>query len=157
MCIRDRQEIEWEHSVIESRTGPVLMISNKSTIPFILWHIETIISAVGAQKGEDIRYHMGQDTFKEVLVAQALRPSDANGDMGVDPDDLMPPSYHLETIAEKRFGARLDRVSRIVSIDPEPRAPRSPISGRPCRPRCARSARSSRSANPRSPRRPRPR
>jgi len=121
MCIRDR-----EHSVIESRTGPVLMISNKSTIPFILWHIETIISAVGAQKGEDIRYHMGQDTFKEVLVAQALRPSDANGDMGVDPDDLMPPSYHLETIAEKRFGARLDRVSRIVSIDPEPEGAEKP-------------------------------
>jgi len=120
------QEIEWEHSVIESRTGPVLMISNKSTIPFILWHIETIISAVGAQKGEDIRYHMGQDTFKEVLVAQALRPSDANGDMGVDPDDLMPPSYHLETIAEKRFGARLDRVSRIVSIDPEPEGAEKP-------------------------------
>jgi hypothetical protein len=98
----------------------VLLISNKSTIPFVLWHIETIISAVGSQRGEEIRYHMGQDTFKEVLVAQAVRPSDADGDMGVDPGDLMPPSYHLEMIAEKRFGGRLDRMSRIVSIDPEP-------------------------------------
>jgi hypothetical protein len=120
------QEIAWEHSVIDKLPGPVLLISNKSTIPFVLWHIEAIISAVGAQRGEEIRYHMGQDTFKEVLVTQAIRPSDANGDMGVDPDDLMPPGYHLEMIAEKRFGARLDRLSRIVSIDPAPEAPAPP-------------------------------
>jgi 4-amino-4-deoxy-L-arabinose transferase-like glycosyltransferase len=114
------QEVAWEHAVIESRPGPILLISNKSTIPFVLWHIETIISAVGAQRGEEIRYHMSQDTFKEVIVAQAVRPSDADGDMGVDPDDMMPPSFHLQMVAEKRFGSRLDRLSRIVSIDPQP-------------------------------------
>jgi hypothetical protein len=123
------QEIQWEHAVIVSRPGPVLLISNKSTIPFVLWHIETIISAVGAQKAADIRYHMGQDTFKDVLVTQAIRPTDADGDMGVDPNDLMPPSYHLETIAEKRFGGRLDRISRIVSIDPPPDEARKPDQG----------------------------
>jgi hypothetical protein len=121
------QEIEWEHAIIESRPGPVLMISNKSTIPFILWHIEAVISAVGAQKGEQIRYHMGQGTFKDVLVSQALRPTSKDGQFGVDPDDLMPPSYHLETIAEKRFGMRVARMSRIVSIDPEaPGTPKPP-------------------------------
>ena len=121
------QEIEWEHGIIESRPGPVLMITNKSTIPFILWHIESVISAVGAQKGEQIRYHLGQGTFKDVLVAQALRPTSGKGEFGVDPDDLMPPGYHLQTIAEKRFGMRLARVSRIVSIDPlPPGAPRPP-------------------------------
>ncbi len=121
------QEIDWEHAIIESRPGPVLMISNKSTIPFILWHIEAVISAVGAQKGEQIRYHMGQGTFKDVLVSQALRPTSKDGDFGVDPDDLMPPSYHLQTIAEKRFGTRIARLSRIVSIDPAaPGAPKPP-------------------------------
>lgn len=120
------QEIEWERSIIESRPGPVLLLSNKSTIPFVLWHIEAILGAVGAQRGEEIRYHMGQDTFKEVLVTQAIRPTDADGDMGVDPADMMPATYHLEMIAEKRFGARLDRVSRIVSIDPEPEDAKKP-------------------------------
>jgi hypothetical protein len=120
------QEIEWERSVIEKRPGPVLLISNKSTVPFVLWHIETIISAVGSQRGEQIRYHMGQDTFKEVLVTQAIRPTSAEGDMGVDPEDMMPGNYHLETVAEKRFGARLDRLSRIVSIDPDPEGSRGP-------------------------------
>jgi Dolichyl-phosphate-mannose-protein mannosyltransferase len=114
------QELDWEHQIIESRPGPILMISNKSTIPFILWHIEAVISAVGAQKGEQIRYHMGEGTFKDVLVAQALRPTSKDGEFGVDPDDLMPAGYHLQTIAEKRFGMRIARLSRIVSIDPLP-------------------------------------
>jgi hypothetical protein len=121
------QELDWEHQIIESRPGPILMISNKSTIPFILWHIEAVISAVGAQKGEEIRYHMGQGTFKDVLVAQALRPTSKDGDFGVDPNDLMPPGYHLQTIAEKRFGVRIARLSRIVSIEPlPPGTPKSP-------------------------------
>jgi hypothetical protein len=129
------QELDWEHGIIAAQQGPLLVISNKSTIPFILWHIQAILNPAAATKGNDISYHMGQQTFREVLVTQAIRPSSAEGDMGVDPDDLLPPNFHLEKIAEKRFGGRLDRISRIVSIDPEPekapqpdqRAPETPL------------------------------
>jgi hypothetical protein len=114
------QELDWEKGFIETRQGPLLVISNKSTIPFILWHIQAILNPVAATKGDDILYHMGQGTFSEILVTQAIRPSSADGDMGVDPDDLLPPTFHLQKLAEKRFGGRLDRISRIVSIDPEP-------------------------------------
>jgi hypothetical protein len=117
------QELDWEKEIIESRPGPILFISNKSTIPFILWHIECSLNTVAAQKGDDIRYHMGQDTFKEVIVSQAIRPITDDGRMGIDPEDAMPPTFHLEQIAEKRFGGRLDRLSRVVSIDPAPAAP----------------------------------
>ena len=117
------QELEWERAVITARPGPVLMISNKSPIPFILWHIECVLNNIAMLKGADIRYHMGQGTFKEVIVSQAIRPTSADGEMGVDPEDVMPPIFHLERIAEKRFGGRLDRLSRIVSIDPEPDKP----------------------------------
>lgn len=127
------QELDWEHQLVASRPGPVLVISNRSTIPFILWHIPAIISAVGAQRGEQIRYHMGQGTFKEVLVVQTMRPTSIRGEYGVDPADMMPASYHLQTIAEKRFGANLARVSRIVSIDPEPAGEKGPVQG-PSRP-----------------------
>ena len=123
------QEIDWVHGLIASRPGPVLLISNRSTIPFVLWRIPTVISAVGAQRSEQIRYHMGQGTFREVLVVQTLRPTTEHGDYGVDPDDLMPASYHLQTVAEKRFGANLTRVSRIASIDPQPAAPAKPDQG----------------------------
>jgi hypothetical protein len=117
------KELDWEHGIIAARPGPVLVISNKSTIPFILWHIQSILNPVAATKGGDISYHMGQGTFSEVIVTQAIRPSTAEGGFGVDPEDLLPPSFHLEQIAEKQFGGRLDRMSRIVSIDPEPDKP----------------------------------
>ena len=85
--------------------------------------MQAILNPVAATKGNDISYHMGQGTFSEVIVTQAIRPSSAEGGLGVDPEDLLPPSFHLEKIAEKQFGGRLDRMSRIVSIDPEPDKP----------------------------------
>lgn len=115
------QEVEWEHEQLMKRPGPVLFISNKSTIPFVLLRIPTIINGVGRQRIPQIRYHMREGTFKEVIVAQALRPTTAAGQMGVDPDDVMPDSFRLEPIAEKRFGGRYARLSRLVGIE-EPAA-----------------------------------
>jgi hypothetical protein len=114
------KELEWEKTVIDSRPGPILFVSNKSTIPFILWHTEVLLNNIAALKGDDIRYHLSQETFKEVLVTQAIRPFTEDGRMGVDPDDVLPATFHLKMVAEKRFGGRLDRISRIVSIDPSP-------------------------------------
>ncbi len=112
------QELDWEHEMILSRPGPVLLLSNKSSIPFVLWQIPTLINGVGRQRGEQIAYHLHEGTFKEVIVAQALRPTSKDGEMGIDPEDLMPPGFHLEPIAQKRFGGRWARLSRLVSIDP---------------------------------------
>jgi hypothetical protein len=111
------QEVEWEHEKLLERPGPLLFITNKSTIPFVLWRVPTIINGVGRQRAEQIKYHLREGTFHEVIIAQALRPTSAQGDMGVDPDDLMPPNYRLETVAEKRFGGRWARLSRLISID----------------------------------------
>ncbi len=117
------KELEWEKTFIDSRPGPILFVSNKSTIPFILWHTEVLLNNIAALKGDDIRYHLSQETFKEVLVTQAIRPFTDDGRMGVDPDDVLPAAFHLQMVAEKRFGGRLDRISRIVSIDPSPALP----------------------------------
>ncbi|MBI5771815.1 MAG: hypothetical protein HZA93_28850 [Verrucomicrobia bacterium] len=113
------QEVEWEHDELVKRRGPILFISNKSTIPFVLWRVPTVINGVGRQRAAHIKYHVREGTFREVVVAQALRPTSPNGDMGVDPEDLMPPGFRLETIGEKRFGARWARLSRLVAIDGE--------------------------------------
>ena len=56
---------------------------------------------------------MGQETFKEVIVSQAIRPITDDGRMGVDPEDVMPPTFHLERIAEKLL--------RRAARPPEPR------------------------------------
>jgi hypothetical protein len=114
------QEVEWEHGELLKRPGPLLFISNKSTIPFVLWRVPTIINGVGRQRAAHIKYHLREGTFKEVIVAQALRPTSPQGDMGVDPEDLMPDHYRLEPIGEKRFGARWARLSRLVAIDDQP-------------------------------------
>ena len=111
------QEVEWEHEELLKRPGPVLFVSNKSTLPFVLWRIPTIISGVARQRAAQIGYHLREGTFKEVIVAQALRPTSVTGEMGVDPDDLMPPGYRLEPMVEKRFGGRYSRLSRLVAID----------------------------------------
>ena len=114
------QEVEWEHDILTSLHGRVLLISNKSTIPFVLWHIPTLINGVGRHRGDQIKYHMKEGTFSEVVVAQALRPTSAAGDMGVDPDDVLPDNFKLEIMAEKRFGGRWARLSRLVEIEDAP-------------------------------------
>jgi hypothetical protein len=115
------KEIEWEHSVLLTRSGPVLFISNTSTIPFILWHVPALLTVVGRNRGEQIAYHLKEKTFREVLIVQVLRPTSAEGELGIDPDDVMPDSFQLEMIAEKRFGARWTRISRLVAItSPQP-------------------------------------
>lgn len=116
------QEVEWEHELVARRNaaGPVLFISNKSTIPWVLWKTPCIINGVARLRPGHIRWHMGQGTFREVLVAQALRPTSKEGHFGVDPDDLLPDYFRLETVAEKRFGGRMARLSRLVAIDDVP-------------------------------------
>lgn len=112
------QEVEWEHTVLSARRGPVLFITNKSTIPYLLWRIPAVLNTVGRQRAAQINYHLGEGTFREVIVAQGLRPTSARGEMGIDPNDLLPPEFQLETIAEKRMGGRWARLSRVVAIRP---------------------------------------
>lgn len=117
------QEVEWEHTQIAQRRAPVLFITNKSALPFLLWRIPCLINSIARGRGEQIAYHLKEGTLREVIVAQALRPTSADGDLGVDPRDLMPERFHLEPIVTKRFGGRWIRLSKLVSIDPLPAAP----------------------------------
>ncbi|MBS0664163.1 MAG: glycosyltransferase family 39 protein [Verrucomicrobia bacterium] len=118
------KEIDWERDFVLRRSaGPRLILSNKSAIPWILWQIPSLDLVAAKKRGDQIRYHLAQGTFREVLVTQALRPTTPEGRFGLDPDDELPPTFHLETLAIKRFGGRMERLSRIVSVDPAPPAP----------------------------------
>jgi hypothetical protein len=116
------QEVNWEHDIVMARvpTGPILFISNKSTIPWVLWKIPAIINGVARLRPGHIRWHLAHGTFHEIIVAQALRPTTPNGHFGVDPEDVLPDYFHLATITEKRFGGRMARISRLVAIDDVP-------------------------------------
>ena len=115
------QEIAWEHDFLLTRPGRVLFVSNMSTIPFVLWRIPCVLTAVASTRGPQLRYHMRAGTFSEVLVAQDLKPSTPDGDMGIDPKDVLPDSFKLKTLKIQRFGSRWTRISQLVDVDiPDP-------------------------------------
>ncbi|HEY1791445.1 MAG TPA: hypothetical protein VGG34_00890 [Opitutaceae bacterium] len=116
------QELDWEQGIVSRLPGPVLIITNKSTIPFLLHGEEAILRDNVVARANDLRYHMGQETFATVVVTQAVRPITEDGAMGIDPDDILPGAFHLRRIAQKRFGTRFDRVSLLLSVDEQPGA-----------------------------------
>jgi hypothetical protein len=67
-----------------------------------------------------LRLQLEEGYFKEILLTQELRPASAEGQHQIVPEDIMPKSFHLETVAEKRFGTKLVRISRVMAIDPLP-------------------------------------
>lgn len=110
------QEIDWEHDFLASRKGPVLFISNMSTMPFILWHIPSIVTYLAPGRAAQLEYHLKEKTFSEIIVAQALRATTPDGDLGLDPSDVLPPNFKLEPITIQRFGHRWTKFSRLVDI-----------------------------------------
>lgn len=114
------QEIEWEREQIRDRPGPLLFITNKSQIPFVLWRVPALLINSARQRLDQIAYHFHEGTFREIIVAQGLRATSAEGDIGLDPADALPANFRLEPLAEKLFGTRWMRLSRLVAIDPVP-------------------------------------
>jgi hypothetical protein len=110
-------ELEWEFGQIERRPGPVFLITSKGTLPFLLQRIPVLNFEIARRRVPQIAWHMKQGTFREVLVSQMIRPSSADGDPVVDPDDELPASFELQTLAVKRFGARWVRISRLVGFE----------------------------------------
>jgi hypothetical protein len=110
-------EIEWELQQASSRPRPPLVITNKATMPFLLNRIPAVNTAAARGRGAQIMWHLEQGTFPDVMVMQVLRPTSAAGDVGVDPDDVLPDTFRLEPLARKRFGARWIQISRLLAID----------------------------------------
>lgn len=111
------QEIAWEHEFLLTRPGRVLFVSNMSTIPFVLWRIPSVLNAVAGTRALQLKYHLHAGTFSEVLVAQDLKPTTPEGDMGIDPKDVLPSCFKLKTLKIQRFGTRWTRISQLVDVD----------------------------------------
>jgi len=69
-----------------------------------------------------LRRQLTEGNFREILLTQELRPASALGQHQIIPEDVMPGDFHLETVAEKRFGTKLVRISRVLAIDAPPEA-----------------------------------
>lgn len=114
------KELLWERRFVATQPpGERLIITNKSALPWMLCHTPAIAVEQARHRGAAIQFHIDAHTFREVLVFQKYRPTDAQGDFQLDPADRLPDSFVLEPIVERRFGTRLDRVSRVVMIRSE--------------------------------------
>ena len=116
------QEIEWELAQALRQPGPVLMITTRATMPYLLHRVSAVNTPVARTRTTQIAWHLREGTFRTVLVSQVLRPTTAEGDAGIDRDDVLPPEFKLEPLERKRFGMRWIRISRLVAVEVEPAA-----------------------------------
>ncbi len=111
-------EIEWEKRYVALRPpGERLIITNKSTMPWLLTKIPSILIGRSFLVGDRLQYQLERHTFREILVFQSLRPTSKEGDHQLVPEDRVPPGFQLELLTEKRFGTKIDRVSRLVAVN----------------------------------------
>jgi hypothetical protein len=115
-------ETDWELGEVSARSGTRLVITSKATMPFLLKRIPALNTSAARSRASQLDWHLRQGTFHEVLVAQVLRPTSADGDIVIDPDDVLPENFHLEPITRKRFGGRWVQLSRLVGVTVEPAA-----------------------------------
>jgi hypothetical protein len=114
-------ELAWETRYVEAMPpGERLVITNKSALPWMLRRIPAITVSHARRNVERLERQMDHSTFRDLLVTQDYRATSAAGDFRLDPADHLPSWIVLETVAEKRFGAHLDRISRVVAIKPPP-------------------------------------
>lgn len=111
-------ELAWEQRVVEGRPpGTHLILSNKSTLPWMITSTPAILIERARAVADRLAEHLRLPDFNEILVTQSLRPTSADGGYQLVPEEALPDWIHLELLAERRFGTKLARVSRVVAID----------------------------------------
>ncbi len=121
-------EIAWEQRVVAARPpGPRLILTNKSPLPWLIERTPAILLNRAKMVADRLAEHLHQPDFSEILVMQGARPSSLEGDYQITPDEDLPAWFHLEPVAERRFGTKLARISRLVAIDlPDDYKPSTP-------------------------------
>jgi hypothetical protein len=112
-------ELNWELEQLASRPGPLLVITGKATMPYLLRQVPAINTIAARARGSEIAWHMNQGTFRDVFIAQVLRPTSGRGEVIIDPSDELPANFHLEPLTKKRFGGRWIQISRVTVVEPE--------------------------------------
>jgi len=111
-------EIAWEARVLAARPpGTRLVLTNKSTLPWLINRTPAIMLERARMVADRLAEQLRLPEFSEILVMQGARPGSAEGDYQIPADEVLPAWFHLEPVAERRFGTKLARISRLVAID----------------------------------------
>ncbi len=120
------EEQNWLVRTVAARgAGPRIIITHKTTLIWLLEKTSALLIQRARLVPDRLRYQLAQGTYREILVTQELRPASAEGQHQVIPDNTLPENFHLELVAQKRFGTKLVRLSRLVAVDEAP-PPASP-------------------------------
>lgn len=110
-------EVEWEKRYVAALPPRQrIIVSNKSTLPWLLEKESSILVGRARLVADRLKYQLEEGPYREILVLQSLRPTTAEGDHQLVPEDRLPPGFTLALLAEKRFGTKISRISRLVSI-----------------------------------------
>lgn len=122
-------ELAWEKRIVEQRPAMNrLVLTNKSPLPWLIERTSAILLDRARAVADRLAVQLTQPDFGEILVTQGARPTTKDGDYQLPPEEVLPPWFHLELIAERRFGTKLARISRLVAIDlPPDFKPSAPI------------------------------
>ncbi|MES1167783.1 MAG: hypothetical protein ABUL61_01300, partial [Oleiharenicola lentus] len=111
-------EIAWEQRVVAARpSAPRLIVTNKSPLPWLIDQTPAILLDRARMVADRLAEQMHMPEFSEILVTQGARPTSLEGDYELPPEEVLPAWFHLEPVAERRFGTKLARISRVVAID----------------------------------------
>ncbi len=111
-------EIAWEQRVVAARpSGTRLILTNKSPLPWLIDRTPAILLDRAKVVADRLAEQLHMPDFSEILVTQGARPTSLEGDYQIPPDEVLPDWFHLEPVAERRFGTKLARISRLVAID----------------------------------------
>lgn len=117
-------EIEWERRYVASRPPEQrLILANNSTIIWLLQKTPAILLNRARLVPDRLHHQLLESNFREILVLQGLRPTTIDGRHEIVTEDRLPDSFHLEPLAEKRFGTKIARISRLVAVDIEEAGP----------------------------------
>ena len=111
-------ELDWERRTVAARPKVTrLILSNKSTLPWMVESTPAILLGRALPVADRLAEQLHQPDFNEILVTQSARPTSADGQYQIVPEEALPSWFHLELLAERRFGTKLARISRLVAID----------------------------------------
>lgn len=120
-------EIEWERRFVAGLpAGPRLVITNKSTLPWLLQKTPSVLIGRAILVSDRLQFQLSAGTFREILVTQSFRPGSREGGHRLVADDVLPAGFVLEPLAERRFGTKITRISRLVAIEAGTRVPAAP-------------------------------
>lgn len=107
----------WEFEVLRRR-GPAnrVIITDKSPLSWFVREVPAVMPGRLVMNPDGLPFHLRHHSFDEVLVTQTLQTSGVNGDFMTPDEHKLPAGYVLETLAERRVGSKIRRISRLVEI-----------------------------------------